>query len=80
MAVIVAIIIFVVVLLYLSRRQRGVGPALGGPGRTRQKTCEWELVDPNTERALKEYRCVRCNNIAYGRGNNLPAARICRTS
>ena len=78
MAVLVGIAILAVVIIWMNRTGSGVaGGATGRPAR-KQKPCEWQRVDPEETRALKEYRCAACNEVAYGRVENLPATRTCR--
>ena len=76
MAIILGIIILAVVIFWMNRTS-----GLGGPQVTKKakSVCAWERVDPEETRMLKEYRCARCNDTAYGRGENLPASRTCRT-
>ncbi|MEM6727607.1 MAG: hypothetical protein AAF618_03830 [Pseudomonadota bacterium] len=76
MAVILAIVILGVVILYLGRR----GVSASGAARRLEKAakCQWQQVDPETDRRLKEYRCSICSNVAYGHGDKEPAPRICR--
>ncbi|MEM6478600.1 MAG: hypothetical protein AAF647_06095 [Pseudomonadota bacterium] len=75
MAVILGIVILAAVIFWMNRTA-----AMGGAsGRKRiTQSCAWARVDPAETRALKEYRCSRCNEVAYGRGENPPAARKCR--
>ena len=77
MAVLLGIVILAVVIIW-SRR----GGALNRMGRVgverKTQRCDWQRVDPTTTRMLKEYRCARCNNVAYGRGEAPPNDRPCR--
>lgn len=71
----IAIIIAIVVFIWWARR---LG-ASGAPAAQRNtKSCDWQRVNLEETRALKEYRCAACNEVAYGRGENLPAPRSCR--
>ncbi|MEM9438798.1 MAG: hypothetical protein AAGA15_17355 [Pseudomonadota bacterium] len=76
MAVILGIIILAIVIFWMNRTS-----GLGGPvvRKRVQKSCTWERVDPTETRALKEYRCSACRDVAYGRGENPPASRTCRS-
>ena len=79
MAVLVGIAILAAVIFWMNRGGSRPGPISGRGGRPQaQKRCSWVQVDPDTERRLKEYRCSVCGTTAYGRGEALPAPRICR--
>jgi len=75
MAVILGIIILAIVIFWMNRTS-----GLGGPviRQAKTKSCDWRRVDPGETRAMKEYRCLACNETAYGRGEALPATRTCR--
>ncbi|MEM1236885.1 MAG: hypothetical protein AAGI10_07945 [Pseudomonadota bacterium] len=80
MAVLVGIAILAAVIWWMNRNGSGaLGSASGGMKR-KATPCEWQRVDPEETRMLKEYRCSACHDVAYGRGENLPAARTCRTN
>ncbi|MEM1234021.1 MAG: hypothetical protein AAGH70_07825 [Pseudomonadota bacterium] len=76
MAVILGILILAVVIFWMNRT--GTMPGRGQATLRKQTSCDWQRVDPNETRALKEYRCSACNDVAYGRGENRPASRPCR--
>ncbi|MEM6277513.1 MAG: hypothetical protein AAF714_11250 [Pseudomonadota bacterium] len=77
MAVILGIVILAAVIFWMNRT--GAMPGQGHQtSKRKQRSCDWQRVDPNESRALKEYRCSACNDVAYGRGENLPATRPCR--
>ncbi|MEM1374841.1 MAG: hypothetical protein AAGF78_10725 [Pseudomonadota bacterium] len=76
MAVIIGIVILAAVIVWMNRT--GTMPGRGDSAARKRASCDWQRVDPNEARALKEYRCSACNDVAYGRGENLPAARPCR--
>ena len=74
MPTLIAIIIAIAIFIWWARR-------LGAPGaapQRKKKSCDWQRVNPEETRAMKEYRCAACNEVAYGRGENLPAVRSCR--
>ncbi|MEL6913213.1 MAG: hypothetical protein AAFP13_01805 [Pseudomonadota bacterium] len=77
MAVLVGIAILAAFIVLMNRR----GGA-GGPGalarRRKAAPCTFERVDPDETRMLKEYRCTRCGDVAYGRGDAPPSERGCK--
>ncbi|MEL6551619.1 MAG: hypothetical protein AAFQ54_15370 [Pseudomonadota bacterium] len=82
MAVLVGIAILAVVIFFMNRRG-GAGMAPGGSGgvlarRRKAAPCAFERVNPEETRMLKEYRCARCGDVAYGRGDAPPAERGCK--
>ncbi|MEL7300046.1 MAG: hypothetical protein AAFM92_06655 [Pseudomonadota bacterium] len=83
MAVLVGIAILAVVIFFMNRRG-GAGMASGGVGggvlarRRKAAPCAFERVNPEETRMLKEYRCARCGDVAYGRGDAPPAERGCK--
>ena len=75
MPTLIAIVIAIVVFIWWARRLGGSGVPVA---QRKKKSCDWQRVNPEETRALKEYRCAACNEVAYGRGENLPATRSCR--
>ena len=68
MALWIAIAVAVVGFVLWARRQ---GP--GGAPRRTQPRCDWQQVDPEETRALREFRCASCGETGYGRAGQPPA-------
>ena len=77
-AILLGIVILAAVVIWMNRT--GQGPAGAAAPARKRVVCDFQRVNLDETRALKEFRCAACGEVAYAKGDARPAARTCSSA